>query len=527
MKRAAPGASGVASRVASVKKAISKSSECPDRVKQMLSNTLPFTVGTPVADRHPFNERFVAMISQVMETEHSGLTQSIASKEAAFAELSPQKATREATLEEKKGVTAEKSGALSQAKEAVAGIAVTVKDAAAKLSEAKKAQQAGDAEMEGIIAKRGKLLDTRDNSLAPLIDGSSADEDAKSVQLKDVLSVGKLFDLDASLMSTAAEVLKRSASERGGFDATCIEQLKAAVASATSKLDEEIASFQPASAERAAVVKAAEDAKTAAEAEQEDLKAKLQAAKEAKAAADADQKAAAKSLHDFMPELKASGDSLDAAKRSLKEFIEGAQTALTELKDFKEGDFVKKSYYQQIDGLRCDRAIIDACREAVAPEGQTPGRVSLDDAKRVFVTIADGNKETRAERWTLRHCLQEFKWSEAAHDWIVEELKKVPQEDAPAKKARTSGKGYYQTIDGYKCDRAIVDICQAASIVEGEVPTVRRLSLEDAQKVWAKAADGKKVTHAEKWTVKYCLSSFTWSRDGHDYVLEQLAGLSK
>merc|ERR1719331_2923082 len=432
------------------------------------------------------------MISQVMETEHSGLTQSIASKEAAFAELSPQKATREATLEEKKGVTAEKSGALS---------------------EAKKAQQAGDAEMEGVIAKRGKLLDTRDNSLAPLIDGSSADEDAKSVQLKDVLSVGKPFDLDASLMSTAAEVLKRSASERGGFDATCIEQLKAAFASATSKLDEEIASFQPASAERAAVVKAAEDAKTAAEAEQEDLKAKLQAAKEAKAAADADQKAAAKSLHDFMPELKASGDSLDAAKRSLKEFIEGAQTALTELKDFKEGDFVKKSYYQQIDGLRCDRAIIDACREAVAPEGQTPGRVSLDDAKRVFVTIADGNKETRAERWTLRHCLQE--------------LKKVPQEDAPAKKARTSGKGYYQTIDGYKCDRAIVDICQAASIVEGEVPTVRRLSLEDAQKVWAKAADGKKVTHAEKWTVKYCLSSFTWSRDGHDYVLEQLAGLSK
>merc|ERR1719238_762577 len=43
----------------------------------MLCNSLFFTVGTPKADRHPFNERFVAMIEQVMkaaQTSYDKLT---------------------------------------------------------------------------------------------------------------------------------------------------------------------------------------------------------------------------------------------------------------------------------------------------------------------------------------------------------------------------------------------------------------------------------------------------------------------
>merc|ERR1712113_552269 len=110
-----------------------------------------------------------------------------------------------------------------------------------------------------------------------------------------------------------------------------------------------------------------------------------------------------------------------------------------------------ESYYAVIEGMKCDRAIIDACREAVA--GQGDGRVSIEDAKKVFEKVADGSKETAVERWTMRYCLTHFKWTEAAHDWIIEECKKLTQEGqadgSPAKRAKT-GSSYYETIDGMK-----------------------------------------------------------------------------
>ena len=73
-----------------------------------------------------------------------------------------------------------------------------------------------------------------------------------------------------------------------------------------------------------------------------------------------------------------------------------------------EGD----SYYVTIDGVKCDRGIIDACETAVKAKGD--GRVSKEDAEKVFAKAAEGFKVTRCARWTLRYCLAHFKWTEAA-----------------------------------------------------------------------------------------------------------------
>merc|ERR1711862_732398 len=111
--------------------------------------------------------------------------------------------------------------------------------------------------------------------------------------------------------------------------------------------------------------------------------------------------------------------------------------------------------------------------------------------------------QRRCERWTVRHCLTAFRFTNAAHDWIVEHCKGVAQDDEdsepPEKRPRTSdddpetapGKehpdSYYQKIDGYKCDRSVVDACKKA--VEGRGDG--RVSKEDAETVFAKVKDGK------------------------------------
>lgn len=510
---------GVKSRCALVKTAV-KQAEVPDRVKELLCSTMASTLGQTQATRHPFSERMVAMIETVLQAEGQRLQKDVESKDTAFTELTPQKTAREAALEEAKTVLTQKSEALDQAKQAATDSDAAVKGATAAVKEALASQKEGDKDLEAITAKKTKLESVQKDSFTPLLESTPPDE---AGHVRAVLDAGTSYGFDGSLMSTAATVLGKPASERSGFDSTCLEQLQGAFASAIAKFDEQLQAGAPGKAERAAAVERAEAAKTSAEAAQTEAKEKAAAAKEAKLAAEESKKGAAKTLVEFMPDLKKTGDALDDAKASLTSFTEGPQVAFGELKVFKEGDFIppppKSAYYEKINGLNCDRAIIDACKTAVA--GQGDGRVSVEDAKAVFEKVADGNKETRVERWTLRYCLQEFKWTEAAHDWIIEECKKIQQEDAaasPSKKARTEGGGYYEVIDGFKCDRGIVDACREAMGGQGD----GRVSVEDAQKVWAKAADGSKVTDAEKWTLRYCLSAFNWTRGAHDWLLEQL-----
>merc|ERR1711976_177179 len=128
--------------------------------------------------------------------------------------------------------------------------------------------------------------------------------------------------------------------------------------------------------------------------------------------------------------------------------------------------------------------------------------------------------------------MQIFNWAEDAHDWMIEEMKKVPgglsEEERQAKRARTStGKGYYETVDGFKCDLEIVDVCRDATAATGADGLEGRISLEDARKVWERATISSKVTDCEKWTLRMCLTLFKWSRAGHDFVNEQICKLNE
>merc|ERR1712187_76145 len=172
------------------------------------------------------------------------------------------------------------------------------------------------------------------------------------------------------------------------------------------------------------------------------------------------------------------------------------------------------SYYQQIDGIKCDKALIETCREAVAGKGD--GRVSKDDAAKVFAKIMDGGKITQTEHWTLCYCLTAFKWTEKAQDWILENLKDEDGEPK-AKKAKT-GDSYYETISGMKCDRGIIDACRDAVNGKGD----GRVSKEDVESVWSKAIDGGKVTDCERWTLRYCVTCFNFTEKALDYLNECL-----
>jgi len=172
------------------------------------------------------------------------------------------------------------------------------------------------------------------------------------------------------------------------------------------------------------------------------------------------------------------------------------------------------SYYQTIEGVSCDRAIIEACSKAVA--GMGDGRVSLDDAKVVFEKVKDAGKVTKAEVWTLRYCLTEYNFTEAANDWITEAVSAMTEWGSKEFAQETSNVSHYEQVDGVKCDHGIIEACRKA------LKTGGRISKEEAKAVLAEMLDGGKVTDKEKWTLRLCLSEFNWTEAAHDWIIDEL-----
>lgn len=173
------------------------------------------------------------------------------------------------------------------------------------------------------------------------------------------------------------------------------------------------------------------------------------------------------------------------------------------------------SYYTKIDGVNLDAAIIEACEAAV--KGKGDGRVSVEDAQEVFKFVKDAGKVTETELWTMRYCLTEYNFTEAASDWITNAVKGITKyADKVAKGKKISG--YYEKVDGVQCDHEVLEVCRKAVAGAGD----GRVSKEDAKLVLAAVTDGGKVTQTEKWTLRLCLSEFNWTEAAQDWFAEEL-----
>ncbi len=74
----------------------------------------------------------------------------------------------------------------------------------------------------------------------------------------------------------------------------------------------------------------------------------------------------------------------------------------------------KISYYKQIDGKRYKAITLKMAEEAVAGKGD--GRISMEDAKKIFETISDGKSYTQVEKDTMRYLRDHFHWTDSADE---------------------------------------------------------------------------------------------------------------
>lgn len=78
-----------------------------------------------------------------------------------------------------------------------------------------------------------------------------------------------------------------------------------------------------------------------------------------------------------------------------------------------------------VDGMLLDREMLVAAREAATDDGV----IDALEAAKIFSAVADDNKFTRCERWTLRFILSAYVFTDAAFHFLREACFKLSQTD--------------------------------------------------------------------------------------------------
>lgn len=123
-------------------------------------------------------------------------------------------------------------------------------------------------------------------------------------------------------------------------------------------------------------------------------------------------------------ELKARASEIKEAEKSndpsLKKYEEEIAHLKIEMNEKErelevvsdELDLRKISYYKHIDGKRYKASTIHMANEAI--EGQGDGRISMEDAERIFDTVSNGTNYTQVEKHTIKYLRDNYQWTDQA-----------------------------------------------------------------------------------------------------------------
>jgi len=284
--------------------ALSKASDLSEDCRAMLVAGVPGCLGTPASDRHELQATMVAWIGQVMDGIEAKLQASIDSTDAETAEARAKKedlddkvATAQATLDS----TAEAVSAMATKLAQSSRDAVSAKE---KLVKSQEDQRKGDASQVELGKQKQVLQAAVDENVKYL----TTEEGFQAVQAKTHMNtlkpMAKRLGLDESLLTALPSACVQLPSQRGTFDRMVVEQLEKGIRARMEELEGQLQAGAPASAERAAVVEAAQKEETAAGEAQKQASTELAQAEAELTAAKAAQTAAKAAVKEYAPELE-------------------------------------------------------------------------------------------------------------------------------------------------------------------------------------------------------------------------------
>lgn len=154
------------------------------------------------------------------------------------------------------------------------------------------------------------------------------------------------------------------------------------------------------------------------------------------------------------------------------------------------------SYYKSIDGVKYDSGLLD--KADALTSGRGDGRISEKDAEALYTDAMDGGKITRIERRTLEYILLNYKCTDGAVTYLEGHL--------------------YRNVENAKLDKVLLDAADLALEGRGD----GRISLDDAELLWAMVASDSLVTATERNTIRHICSAYKCTDNARSFLLGQL-----
>jgi len=329
-----PAAGGIVlGRCSVISKALLQAAGFPQTVLQVLSVSVPQSLGLPREQRHEFQEQVAAMVGEVLRNEEASTQLQVETAAAKLQGLTAESGPREITEQAAATEVATQTRVAQVAKTAVEERVAALKAAKARLVSATAEQKSDDREFDILVGKRAKLAAFRSDALGPLREGTLAAEKTQDT-IAALVSLGKELSFDSTLLSAAPRALPKPPSERGSFDTMVFHQVECEFSKRMSELDEMIAKGELAKNERAAKVDmAASEVMSMTEAE-EASRAELEAANTALRDARAAWSRSAKALRNLGPEVKQAEVELQCARTALEDMRQGPLEAFKELLNY-------------------------------------------------------------------------------------------------------------------------------------------------------------------------------------------------
>lgn len=326
----------VLSQCGLVAAAVLEAETFPSPVLEMLGSNLTDSLGVAKETRHPFQEKVVTMVGEVLQSVEAAKQAAVAEAEAKLGEVTAVKEERETAEKAATDELAAKEEVTSTATTAAQEAALALTTAEEALAAAEAGRAAGMAAQGADEKKKGQLETILASNYMPLKEGSVEGSKTRGM-LASVMALGQEFEFDGTLLDTLPTAVAKAPGDRGTFDNLVVEQLEKEFKKCVADLEAKIAAAEPARKEHDAKVAEASAEVEKAKASDQEQKAALEAAKAAQKEALAAMKEAAKTVKQTGPEMKEATAALASAEAGLKAFRESplaAYKALLERPEF-------------------------------------------------------------------------------------------------------------------------------------------------------------------------------------------------
>jgi len=298
-----------------------------ERCREMLIAMVTPSLSTFKSERHNMQQMGVTMIEEKLREHQQKVTEAVALARNRLSELEGSKSALSDSLEAAKGSLEEKTKAFLSAHNASQEAKAAVKDAEAKVAEAKDLQKKGDANHAALEKEKAAIEAAHAEHFKTPMD---ANEGPHHSPLKPFI---ENLGLEESLIQALPSSCVKSKEQRGTFDDIVLTELGKALVKKIADLEKSIADEVSGVSERSAAIIAAEaelESKTLAE---KTAAVDAQAAAAVKHEADAEVTKASEEWSSFEPRVQEATEKLNTLDATRVDFEEGPLKDFANLRD--------------------------------------------------------------------------------------------------------------------------------------------------------------------------------------------------